>query len=494
MKKQAFNPYLPSYEYVPDGEPHVFGDRLYVFGSHDRFGGKKFCMNDYVCWSAPVGDPADWRYEGVIYKKVQDPDNPDGTKVIYAPDVAQGPDGRFYLYYGLADDTKIGVAVCDTPAGEYSFLACVHDKAGKSWGRREGDFMPFDPGILADDDGRVHLYAGQGPMFAGKAAKEHARHFRDSAYYVELEPDMVTMKTEPKRLLPNLTDSAGTGFEKHEFHEANSIRKFDGKYYFIYSSVQSHELCWAVSDRPDGGFRYGGVLTSNGDIGPDGVPGGFSYSKPLGDLAKNYIGNNHGSVVKLGENYYLFGHRQTNRSMFSRQGYAEKITFRNGAFSYAELTSCGLNGGPLRGVGTYEARIACHLRSAKGCVFSAHPMVQNWKHPAFTQDGEDREEDPSQYIQNLRNGANALFRYFDFSEDRPESIRLSLRGRCEGVMQVYDSEEKKELLASIPVSLKDKKNWQTVSAHFAAPSGVSSLYFVYSGKGSADFMSFTLEA
>ena len=26
--KQIFNPYLPSYGYIPDGEPHIFGDRL----------------------------------------------------------------------------------------------------------------------------------------------------------------------------------------------------------------------------------------------------------------------------------------------------------------------------------------------------------------------------------------------------------------------------------------------------------------------------------
>ena len=42
--KQAMNPYLPLYEYIPDGEPHVFGDRIYVYGSHDRFDGKKFCL------------------------------------------------------------------------------------------------------------------------------------------------------------------------------------------------------------------------------------------------------------------------------------------------------------------------------------------------------------------------------------------------------------------------------------------------------------------
>ena len=48
MKKQAFNPYLPSWEYIPDGEPYVFDDRVYVYGSHDRFNGCTFCLNDYV--------------------------------------------------------------------------------------------------------------------------------------------------------------------------------------------------------------------------------------------------------------------------------------------------------------------------------------------------------------------------------------------------------------------------------------------------------------
>lgn len=54
MKNHGMNPYLPSWEYVPDGEPHVFGKRVYIYGSHDRFAGYAFCQNDYVCWSAPV--------------------------------------------------------------------------------------------------------------------------------------------------------------------------------------------------------------------------------------------------------------------------------------------------------------------------------------------------------------------------------------------------------------------------------------------------------
>jgi hypothetical protein len=45
-KKQVFNPYLPLYEYIPDGEPHVFDGRVYVYGSHDHFGAFDFCFND----------------------------------------------------------------------------------------------------------------------------------------------------------------------------------------------------------------------------------------------------------------------------------------------------------------------------------------------------------------------------------------------------------------------------------------------------------------
>lgn len=59
MKNHGMNPYLPSWEYVPDGEPHVFGKRVYLYGSHDRFAGYAFCQNDYVCWSAPVDDLTD---------------------------------------------------------------------------------------------------------------------------------------------------------------------------------------------------------------------------------------------------------------------------------------------------------------------------------------------------------------------------------------------------------------------------------------------------
>lgn len=324
------------------------------------------------------------------------------------------------------------------------------------------------------------------------AENEYKQHVRDSAYFVELETDMLTMKHEPVRLLPNLMNSAGTGFEGHEFFEANSIRKYEGKYYFIYSSVQSHELCWTVSDRPDGGFTFGGVLTSNGDVGPLGFLSKKSYLKPLGCDVKNYIGNNHGSVEKIKDRYYVFGHRHTSRSMFCRQGYAEEIEFQDGKFGYAELTSCGLNGGPLMGVGEYEARIACHLYSKKGPTWSAHRLIQNKKHPAFMQDGLDREDNPNQYIQNMRDGAIAGFRYFDFEHCTPVSISVKIRGKAKGYFYIYDDAGKKNILGKIAIAVNDKKNFSCVKDSLTVPKKNSALYFEFQGKGYIDFCSFEL--
>ena len=54
MEGVITNPYLPNFEYVPDGEPHVFNNRVYVYGSHDKFDGGNFCMLDYITWSAPM--------------------------------------------------------------------------------------------------------------------------------------------------------------------------------------------------------------------------------------------------------------------------------------------------------------------------------------------------------------------------------------------------------------------------------------------------------
>ena len=200
MKNQVFNPYLPCYEYIPDGEPRVFGDRLYIFGSHDKFGGKDYCENDYVTWSAPIDDLSDWRFDGEIYRKDQDP-RPGN---LYAPDVVQGLDGRYYLYYSKADTSVISVAVCDTPAGKYEFYGYVHYADGTRLGEKQGDEPQFDPGVLTEGE-NTYLYTG----FCGRGDKS-----RHGAMATVLEADMLTIKESPKFIVPGCEYSAGTEYEK----------------------------------------------------------------------------------------------------------------------------------------------------------------------------------------------------------------------------------------------------------------------------------------
>lgn len=37
------NPYLPNWEYMLDAEPRVFGNIVYVYGSHDSAESQNFC-------------------------------------------------------------------------------------------------------------------------------------------------------------------------------------------------------------------------------------------------------------------------------------------------------------------------------------------------------------------------------------------------------------------------------------------------------------------
>ena len=477
MKKQAVNPYLPQNEYIPDGEPYVFGNRVYIYGSHDRFNFPMFCVNDYVCYSAPVDDLSNWRYEGVIYKKKQDPKNRLGLRLLFAPDVAVGCDGRYYLYYAFDFMGIMGVAVSDNPAGPYEFYGHVHYKDGTIWGRKKGDSFPFDPGVLVDDDKRVYLYSGF--YISVPAVATGLRKLKtEGGYVLELEQDMVTIKTPEKLLFPKEGEGA---FKNHEFFEASSIRKYDGKYYFVYSSKHNHELCYAVSDSPTEGFVYKGTLVSNADIFLD---KGMSEKD-----AKNYIGNNHGGMLRLKDQYYIFYHRQTNQNSYSRQTCAEKLTRnKNGDFLQAEMTSCGLNNKPLKGEGIYEAQIACNLWSKEGTgkYDVGNPRKLLKEHPYITQDKKDGDESAKQYIANMRDGAVAGFKYFDIL--CPVRIRIKLKGEGEGNVLVSDSMHFEKAIV-IPVKA-EKKECSFISEDMLEQKEHSALYFKYQGKGKIDFLEF----
>lgn len=471
MKKQGFNPYLPSWEYVPDGEPHVFNGRVYVYGSHDRFNGYVYCMNDYVCWSAPVDDPTDWRNEGVIYKKVNDPLNPDGHMCLYAPDVTKGPDGRYYLYYVLDKVSVVSVAVCDTPAGKYEFYGYVHDSDGARLGERKGDEPQFDPGVLTEGE-KTYLYTG----FCGVGDKS-----RRGPMATVLGPDMLTIAEEPVFIAPSEPYSKGSGFEGHEFFEASSIRKRGDTYYFVYSSVVMYELCYATSKSPTKGFTYGGVIVSNNDLH-------IASYKPA-EKPMFYGANNHGGLTELNGKWYIFYHRHTNGTNFSRQGCAERITFaKDGSIPQVEMTSCGLNGGPLEGHGEYPAYLACNLFCKDESVYT--DCTGAWmdrQFPKITQDGKDGDEETG-YIANMKKTATAGFKYFDCKGIKKVGIKV--RGYCRGNFAVKTAWDG-PVLGKIPVEFSNV--WKEYTAAITIPDGVQALYFSYEGEGSASLASFTLE-
>lgn len=464
MKKQAFNPYLPSWEYVPDGEPYVFGDRVYVYGSHDMYNGHVFCLGDYVCWSAPVDKLGEWRYEGVIYQKTQDPLNQDGRMCLYAPDVTVGPDGRYYLYYVLDKVSVVSVAVADRPEGPYAFYGYVKDCNGQRIGERPGDEPQFDPGVLTEGD-KTYLYTG----FCQK--DDTSRH---GSMVMVLDKDMLTVIQEPVFVVPSGSYSKGTGFEGHEFFEASSIRKRHGKYYFVYSSVVMHELCYAVSDNPLSGFTYGGVIVSNCDIGID------SY-KPATKPAA-YGANNHGSIIEINGDWYIFYHRHTNNTWYSRQGCAEKLQFDGDRIIQAEITSCGLNGDPLVGEGEYPAYIACNIFSDKEQMY-----VGGIGHPYIMQDGADGDRTPG-YITEISDASIIGFKYFDCKN--LSAIGIKTRAYAKGEFHIKTAWDG-EVLGCIPI--ENSNIWEYREADVRILDGVHAIYLEYVGTGAPDLLSINLK-
>lgn len=489
MKKQAYNPYLPLNVCIPDGEPHVFGDRVYIFGSHDKEGGDKFCMLDYEVFSAPIDDLGAWESRGTIYRANQDPLYSEKYLYMYAPDVVRGNDGRYYLYYCLAGGSFTGpvhVAVCDTPAGQYEYHGEVRNTDGTRFWRN----VTFDPAVI-NDNGSIRLYYGWAlaldeqrrpeafkevfseelikvEMWMFEKTREEILLEKESlmgAFTVQLADDMLTVVSEPKRIIVGQFDSFGTEFEGHAFFEASSIRKIGDIYYFIYSSENEHELCYATSSYPDKDFKYGGAIISNGDIGING-------RKAEERLAAT--GNNHGSIEKINDKWYVFYHRPTHRNLFSRQGCAEEILIdANGNIAQVEMTSCGLNGGPLSADGEYSSLICCNLTNGKMPHITSQEPVTDIPH--ITNNGDER------FISEISNGTLIGYKYFEFSG--MTNLEILERGDTGTLKIVVGSQ-------IIKITLPDSKEWQTVRVAIAA-SGIYPLYMTYIGEGKIDIKSFT---
>lgn len=468
------NPFLPLTEYVPDGEPHVFGDRVYLYGSHDEPSGKRFCTRDYTVWSAPVRDLSRWTCHGVTYRKAQDPRSKPGKEVdFYAPDCTQGPDGRYYLYYFAAGpNTKpfgpMSVAVADRPEGPFDYYGDIRYSDGTPVLR----YLTNDPSVL-NDGGRIFLYYGWGlgrdfrnpvlqPLYRFVLSRLCSRSMGEiratkpsilSCACVELEPDMKTVRGEPKAVLDSRTTAKKhSALYEHPFYEAASIRKFDGLYYLIYSSGRNNELAYATSKHPDRDFIFRGVIVSNSDLGYGG------NARP-----KNNAGTIHGSIERIDGRFYVFYHRCTNNTDFSRQACAEPIRIApDGTIEQVGITTQGMDAKPLPGVGTYPAALCCHLITKK----RIRPGVGRQQTlPRIAQ------EDGAVLLKDCTAGTEAVYKYFDLRETK----RIAVAYRGDGAIAVNGT-------------LLDGNGTAQVSGGEREELCIT----VVSGK--ADILSFTLEA
>ncbi|MBQ9948116.1 MAG: family 43 glycosylhydrolase [Oscillospiraceae bacterium] len=292
------NPYLPMWEYIPDGEPRVFGDRVYVYGSHDRVDSIDFCDCKLKVWSAPVNNLNQWTCHGDIFRTRDGIDHPSDTaewtdNLLFAPDVVER-DGKYYLYAYIVG-AKGCVAVSDRPEGPFKLLSKYKYNVEKHYD--DGTFI--DPGVLVDDDGRVYVYCGyQGSYMC--ELKSNMYEMVDGTY----QPDIIPVE------------------EPHRFFEACSPRKVGDTYYMIYSPQRGSCLDYATSKSPTGPFEYRGTIVDNGIDYPG--------------------GNNHGSICNINGQWYIFYHRMTNGTIMSRRGCVEKIEILpDGTIPQVEMTSLG---------------------------------------------------------------------------------------------------------------------------------------------------------
>ena len=264
MKKEER--YLFPADYMADPSVHVFNGRLYIYPSHDRESGipendngDHFDMNDYHVLSTDDVMHGEIVDHGVALKVT---DIPWAGRQLWDCDIAC-KDGKYYLYFPLKDRNDIfrmGVAISDKPEGP--FIPQPDPIRGS---------YSIDAAVFRDDDGSYYMYfggiwGGQLQRYRDNKAIESPCLPADNepalpSRVVKLSDDMLEFAEEPRPVIVLGEDGkplfAG---DPHRFFEASWMHKYKGKYYFSYSTGDTHLLCYAVGDNPYGPFTYQGVI------------------------------------------------------------------------------------------------------------------------------------------------------------------------------------------------------------------------------------------
>lgn len=428
----AQNPFLPLWEYIPDGEPHVFEDpdkpgeyRLYLYGSHDsRI--TDYCGRELIVWSAPTDNLNDWRYDGIIFQVSKDRDgnllNDDGKgDVLMAPDIVEilNPDGTktYYLYpNNVSPGRETMVTKGSRPDGPFEVINWSKEDPRATTG-----IIGFDPGVFIDDDGRIYAYWG----------------FMESNV-AELDPEtMATLKPGTEihtDYIPSFKQD-----EDFRFFEASSMRKIKDKYVLIYSRftndgefdlpIINYTLAYAYGDTPTGPFTYGGTII-------DGRARGVDENGKVIPTASPF-GNTHGSICEIDGQWWVFYHRQTGTNEYSRQamvapievvveeGPGGKVLISEGEYTSEGFTTSGLN--PLYKT---PAGLACYHVGPQEAYSENYLKYRPYIKPTYfdpkSTEGPFNQKEPFNPVTNITSGSVVGYKYFDFSKLKDYNNNLAL--------------------------------------------------------------------
>lgn len=473
------NPYMPLWEHVPDGEPRVFeynGEkRVYLYGSHDT-ARTEYCGNDQVVWSAPISDLTDWKCHGVCYK------SPDS--ILYAPDVVQKGD-TFYMYVAEEKGSRIMVATSKNPAGPFTNPIKTE--------------LAFDPGILVDDDGKVYAFWG--------FCKQ---------YCAELNDDMATIKKETirenvvKHCIAPWSPKDNMEDENDAFFEASSPRKLFGKYVFIYSKrYYTHRPEYGVYEDCNGflSYKYSDSPLDNYVMGGDiSFNGGEIIPNADGTNSMTYRwGNNHGSIMEIDGQWYVFYHRQTGTDEFSRQAMLEpvdvamdkngkifigKITYKDGepiSSEPVEMTSQGAHINGLDARKIISAGYAVHIYGgAKG-------GYNGGMGGAYIKAVYDQVDSVSAPIVDITSNLTVGFRYLQFGSASPKTVTANILAKEDLTVKVHVDNYKGKVISEFSMKKGDSSATAKITSGVI---GKRAIYFDFTSDSKnviAEFDSFTFD-
>jgi hypothetical protein len=499
--ERSVNPFLPSNEFVPDGEPRVFGERVYLYGSHDIAGARtRVCAGDYVCYSALLDDLGGWRYEGVIFERRQDPyvrrvankRDPFGTvSGLFAPDVIRIGDA-YFLYYGVGmSRSGFGVATARSPTGPFEYLGRVRypetdrprawcddqdgiDDGDWAFGKGRGPFhrgrpflseYPYDPAVLFHDS-RVYLYFGLLNCSVVELDPSDKRTvIRNAATGEYVTPIFRSTLARHVRAL--------TSRRRREtaFINGPSVREIDGRFclsYFAAGGGRFFGMYHAVADDPLGPFQPVGPLVSLGNAWKNTPPG-----------PTDRVGNIHGGMFESNGTWYQIYHRQT---ADGRQACATPLARTpQGWFAHAEYTSMGFDSSALDAFRVWPAYIACHLVGPRRPRRrSRRPSIVLREHPGGTVDESGRRT--LQVLSSTYLGGTVGFKYLDFGAvPGTHAALIELDARSSGCIQVYlDAPHTGPLIATLPISAtRVGAGWSVVEAETTPVAGCHAVFIVF---------------